>query len=55
MLSKKPQASAAVAADSILAVGVPGPGRSSLGPSSYPYSPECVEGEFSEIHIQDTV
>ena len=23
------------------------------GPSSYPYSPECVEGEFSEVRIQD--
>jgi uncharacterized protein with GYD domain len=35
--------------DSALAVGVPGLGRSGLGPSSCPYSPECVEEEFCEI------
>jgi hypothetical protein len=23
--------------------------ESSLDPSSYPYSPKCVEGEFSEV------
>src|SRR5215207_3007526 len=26
-----------------------GPGSSSLGPSPCPDSPECVEGEFSEV------
>jgi hypothetical protein len=25
----------------------------STGPSSYPYSPECVEGAFPEVRIQE--
>jgi hypothetical protein len=25
--------------------------RSSLGPTSYPYSPECLEEEFSEVGV----
>jgi hypothetical protein len=29
----------------------PGPVHSRSGPSSYPYSPECVEQEFSEVHL----
>ena len=24
------------------------------GPSSCPHSPECVEGRFSEVHIQES-
>jgi hypothetical protein len=24
-----------------------------FGPLSCPYSPECVEVEFSEVHLQD--
>jgi len=30
-----------------------GPRLLLLGPSSCPYSPEFVELEFSEVHIQD--
>jgi hypothetical protein len=29
------------------------PGCSSLGPSPCPYSAECVEEKFSEVHLQD--
>src|SRR5918997_5898284 len=29
-----------------------GPGSSRLGPFSCPYSAECVEGEFSEVHYR---
>ena len=29
-----------------------GPGHRSLGPASYFYSPECVEGQFSEVRIR---